>query len=103
MANNGVEKVDVKMFDDALSKFKSAISVFEKSMTAMNNQTTTLLGSWEGKGKDEFNDAYTQLKTAIKDETENLIAIRDDLKAIKESYADWDTESSKIMSENSVE
>ena len=103
MAGSGVERVDVKMFDDALGKFKTAISVFETSMTTLETQTKTLLGSWEGKGKDAFDDAYTQLKTAIKDETENLIAIRDDLQAIKDSYADWDTESSKVMSENSVE
>ena len=103
MANSGVERVDVKMFDDALSKFKTAITVFENAMSTMNTQTQKLLGSWEGKGKDAFNDAYTQLKTAIKDETENLVAIRDDLQAIKDSYSDWDTESSKVMSENSVE
>lgn len=102
MANSEVEKVDIKMFDDALSKFKTAISVFDNSMTSMNNQTTTLLNSWEGKGKDAFKDAYTQLKTAIKDETENLKAIRDDLQAIKDSYVDWDTESGKVMSENTV-
>ena len=71
MANSGVERVDIKMFDDALSKFKNAISVFENAMSTMNSQTQKLLGSWEGKGKDAFNDAYTQLKTAIKDETEN--------------------------------
>lgn len=103
MANSGVERVDVKMFDAALSKFKTAITVFENAMSTMNTQTQKLLGSWEGKGKDAFNDAYTQLKTAIKDETENLVAIRDDLQAIKDSYSDWDTESSKVMSENSVE
>ncbi len=54
------------------------------------------------RGKDAFKDAYTQLKTAIKDETENLKAIRDDLQAIKDSYVDWDTESGKVMSENTV-
>lgn len=102
MANTGVEKVDVKMFDDALDKFKTAINVFDNSIEDINSQTTTLLNCWEGKGKDAFNDTYKQLKTAIKDETENLIAIRDDLQAIKDSYADWDSESSKVMSENSV-
>lgn len=103
MANTGVERVDVKMFDDALSKFKTAISVFENSKKTLDSQTKKLLGSWEGKGRDAFNDAYTQLKTSLKDETENLVAIRDDLQAIKSSYADWDTESSKVMSENTVE
>ncbi len=102
MANSGVERVDIQMFDDALEKFKTAINVFETAMSSMNSQTKTLLNSWEGKGKDAFNDAYTQLKTAIKDETENLVAIRDDLQAIKDSYSDWDSESSKVMSENTV-
>lgn len=102
MANLGVERVDIQMFDDALEKFKTAINVFETAMSSMNSQTKTLLNSWEGKGKEAFNDAYAQLKTAIKDETENLVAIRDDLQAIKDSYSDWDSESSKVMSENTV-
>lgn len=102
MANAGVERVDIHMFDDALEKFKTAINVFETAMSSMNSQTKTLLNSWEGKGKDAFNDAYTQLKTVIKDETENLVAIRDDLQAIKGSYSDWDSKSGKVMSENTV-
>lgn len=102
MANSGVERVDIAMFDDALDKFKTAINVFDSAMSTMNSQTQTLLNSWEGKGKDAFIDAYTQLKTAIKDETENLIAIRDDLQAIKDSYTDWDTESGKVIGENTA-
>lgn len=102
MANSGVERVDIAMFDDALDKFKTAINVFDTAMSNMDSQTQTLLNSWEGKGKDAFNDAYTQLKTAIKDETENLVAIRDDLQAIKDSYTDWDTESGKVIGENTA-
>ena len=71
-------------------------------MATMNSQTQTLLNNWEGKGKDAFSDAYTQLKTAIKDETENLVAIRDDLQAIKDSYVEWDTESGKVIGENTA-
>lgn len=103
MVVSGVERVDNRMFDEALEKFKRAISVFETSMDTMNSSTKTLLDSWEGEGREAFEDAYTQLKTAIKDETENLIAIRDDLQAIRDSYADWDVASSKVMSENTVE
>lgn len=102
MANSGTERVDIAMFDDALEKFKTAISVFDSAMATMNSQTQTLLNNWEGKGKDAFSDAYTQLKTAIKDETENLVAIRDDLQAIKDSYVDWDTESGKVIGENTA-
>lgn len=102
MANSGAERVDIAMFDDALEKFKTAISVFDSAMSTMNSQTQTLLNNWEGKGKDAFSDAYTQLKTAIKDETENLVAIRDDLQAIKDSYVDWDTESGKVIGENTA-
>lgn len=102
MANSGVERVDIKMFDEALQKFGNAIKVFDNSMSKVNSTSEALLSSWEGKGRDAFNDAYKQLKTAIKDETENLIAIRDDLQAIKDSYSDWDSQSSKVMSENTA-
>lgn len=102
MANSGVERVDIKMFDETLQRLKNTIKVFDSATENINSKTATLLCSWEGKGKDAFQDAYTQLKTAIKDETENLVAIKDDLQAIKDSYTEWDKESGKIMSENSV-
>lgn len=102
MADSGVERVDVKMFDEALGKFKTAVSVFETSISDVDSQTKTLLDSWEGEGKKAFQDAYTRLKTTIKDETENLAAIRDDLQAIKDSYSDWDSECGKIMSGNTA-
>ena len=102
MANPSVDRIDIVMFDDALTKFDTAIKVFDDSIAELERQTNTLLGSWEGKGKDAFNDAYKQLKTAVKDETENLIAIRDDLQAIKDSYTDWDTESGKVIGENTA-
>lgn len=59
MANSGAERVDIAMFDDALEKFKTAISVFDSAMATMNSQTQTLLNNWEGKGKDAFSDAYS--------------------------------------------
>lgn len=102
MANSGVERVDIQMFDYASEKFKTAINVFGNAMASMDYQTKKLLNSWEGIGKDAFNNAYTQLNITIKDEIENLIAIRDDLQAIKDSYSDWDSESGKVISENTV-
>ncbi len=103
MADSKVERVDVQMFDDTLEKFNEAIKVFDESLSSVDTQTKTLLGSWEGKGKNAFKSAYTKLKTAIKDETENLTAIRDDLQAIKDSYTEWDTETGKVISQNTVE
>ena len=41
MANSGVERVDIAMFDDALDKFKTAINVFDSAMSTMNSQTQT--------------------------------------------------------------
>ena len=50
-----------------------------------------MLGVWEGLGKNAFQDAYRILKVELQDEEESLNVIYDDLKAIKESYEEWDT------------
>ena len=103
MANHGVERIDIQAFDDAIDKLGAVISVFETSAENMNNKTKILFDSWEGKGRDAFQDVYIQMKTAIKDETENLIVIKEDLQAIKASYVNWDTETCEVIGENAVE
>ena len=50
-----------------------------------------MLGVWEGLGKNAFQDAYRILKVELQDEEESLNVIYDELKAIKESYEEWDT------------
>ena len=97
MAKTGVERIDTKAFDEVLSKFKSTVNVFNTLIGNMDVKTTRLLNNWEGEGRKAFEKAYTKLKTAIKDETENLEAIRIDLQAIRDSYLDWDKEASKVL------
>lgn len=103
MAKSGVKKIDTSSFDETIAKFNTAVGVFQNAMSTMNNQTNRLLNCWEGKGREAFKKEYIRLKTAIKDETENLITIKNDLAAVKASYAEWDSNTSKVISENTLE
>ena len=81
-----VERVDTGGFQDALDGIDRARNAFRDSKEQIIASTDTLLGVWEGRGK----DAYRVLKVELQDEEENLDVIYDDLKAVKESYEEWD-------------
>ena len=85
-----VEIVDTGGFQDALDGIDRARNAFRDSKEQIIASTDTLLGVWEGRGKNAFQDAYRVLKVELQDEEENLDVIYDDLKAVKESYEEWD-------------
>lgn len=97
-----VDRIDTNEFQDAITKFEMVVSTFESVTETLDTKTTKLFDTWEGKGYKEFKSEYNKLKTAIIDETENLVTIKDNLNAIKESYEDWDVETSTVMKDNSV-
>ncbi len=86
-----VQRIDTGSFADVLSKIDSARSAFSASKDNIISATDSLLGTWTGRGKDAFADAYRILKVELEDEEENLQVIYDDLKGIKASYEEWDT------------
>ena len=89
-----VQRIDTGSFADVLSKIDSARSAFSASKDNIISATDSLLGTWTGRGKDAFADAYRILKVELEDEEENLQVIYDDLKGIKASYEEWDTNTS---------
>jgi WXG100 family type VII secretion target len=98
MARKGhVERIDLKMFAQAIAAIKQAQQSLQSAKTIMRNSTQTLLGSWEGYGKDAFEKVYKTLSTNLNDEGDNLDAIRQQLETIENTYRDWDSKTASGM------
>ena len=87
-----VTKIDTKNFEDAITGFENAVKTYRAARERVFDSTEKLLFDWEGEGKDSFNKQYSQLKTKLKDEEDNLNVIKEDLQDCKQSYVDWDTQ-----------
>lgn len=87
---SGVERIDTKEFETALSAMGTAVKLFKSAKSKIVSATDSLISSWNGEGATSFGKVYKKLKTELGDEETNLTNIRDDLKNIKESYEGWD-------------
>jgi len=90
MSTSSVQRIDTAAFEDAITKIDKVVTSFSATKDSIVKSTDLLLSTWTGKGKDMFEKAYTSLKTELVDEEENLKTISEDLKAMKESYDEWD-------------
>lgn len=97
-----VQKLDTQYFNTAISELDSAISTFNNALESIKRQTTQLQSSWDGAGADKFDNAYKRLKQEFNDQSENLVALRDDLKTILETYENWDAKTKSSISGNTM-
>lgn len=86
----GVERIDTKEFETALSEIDIAVKLFISARKKIIGGTDPLVDSWKGEGAASFGKVYRKLKIELEDEEINLTNLRDDLKCIKESYEGWD-------------
>lgn len=97
-----VQRLDTQYFSTAISELDSAISIFNNALESIKKQTTQLQSSWDGAGADKFDEAYKRLKQEFNDQSENLVALRDDLKTMLETYENWDAEMKSSISGNTI-
>lgn len=89
-----VKSIDTKDFDEAINKFSGAINMYREARERIFHSTEALLAVWEGKGKDAFQREYDLLKTKLKDEEDNLNVIKEDLEDCRQTYIEWDKQTS---------
>lgn len=102
MAKGSVRRLDTKCFNQAIGELNEAMEAFEQALSRIKSQTKKLQDAWDGKGADRFDKVYKRLKKEFDDQSENLTAIRDDLKVMLETYEKWDSETKKTISENNA-
>jgi len=99
MANTGtstgtVKSIDTRDFDETINKFSAAINIYREARERIFQSTEALLAVWEGGGKDAFKKEYDILRTKLKDEEDNLNTIKEDLEDCRQTYIDWDKQTS---------
>lgn len=103
MAKGTVRRIDTRYFDTAIKELSDAISIYEDAKKNIDRATQSLQDSWDGKGAKKFDSAYKRLKRELDDQGENLIAMRDDLQSILETYQNWDSQNASQISGNAIE
>lgn len=101
-SGGNVQRLDTRYFNTAISELDAAISTFNSALESIKRQTTQLQASWDGAGADKFDSAYKRLKQEFNDQSENLAALRDDLKTMLETYENWDAETKSSISGNTM-
>ena len=87
-----VTKIDTKNFKEAISRFGNAVTTYRSARERVFDSTEKLLFDWKGEGKDSFETQYTELKTKLKDEEDNLYTIKNELEDCLQGYLDWDAQ-----------
>lgn len=101
-SGGNVQRLDTQYFSTAIYELDSAISTFNNALDRIKRQTNQLQSSWDGAGADKFDSAYKRLKQEFNDQSENLTALRDDLKTMLETYENWDAELKSSISGNTM-
>lgn len=97
MAKGTVRTIDTAYFETAIRELDHALDAFNTAIGNIQRQTEKLQTVWDGSGADKFDGAYHRLKQEFNDQSENLGAIRDDLKTILTTYQDWDRETKNVF------
>ena len=103
MAKGTVRRIDTQYFDTAIKELSDAISIYNDAKRNVDRATQSLQDSWDGKGAKKFDSAYKRLKRELDDQGENLVAMRDDLQSILETYQNWDSQNASQISGNEID
>lgn len=92
-----ITKLDTGGIDQAAMAFRDSIKTFEKYCQDMEDITQTLLSSWEGVGRKQFETQYLVLKGKLADINDELYDIYDELIAAEAAYGEADRDIAKEM------
>lgn len=85
MAGN-VKHLDTGSFNDTIQAYETYIARFEEIVRAVNNTAATMVGHWEGKGRDAFEKDCRTVQMNLKDISEIMYDLRD---ALTDAHADY--------------
>ena len=78
--------------------FKTGIQDFNACVKEMHNVTNSLLSTWDGDGKNQFETQYTLMKAKLDDISDTLYDIYDALVESETTYIDADESVAKEIS-----
>lgn len=85
-----VQYLDVKGITDAAKTFSKRIKDFDNCVIEMNKATDSVLDSWVGKGRNQFETQMKLMKSQLDDISDGLYDIYDALVDSEKAYIDED-------------
>lgn len=88
----GVKSLDTSGFESACKTFEEASRSFTDYVNQLESISESLLDTWEGKGRNQFEYQYKLLKGKLKDISDDLYEIYESLMESELKYVDADEE-----------
>lgn len=92
-----IKHLNTTGMDATALQFRDSIAEFEKCCLRMEKATQTLLGTWDGKGRNQFEKQYRILKGKLGDINDELYDIYEELIAAEAAFGEADREIGKNM------
>lgn len=91
----GITYLDTDGIEDAYSDFQDGIRELENCVSRMERATSTLMDSWVGKGRNQFETEYQLIGQQLKDISDELYDIYQALLDAHTAYIDADEQVNK--------
>ena len=98
MSRGSVRYLEVDGLKDAGKNFRDSIQTFQGYVRGMQSNTSSLLDTWDGKGRNQFETQYKLMEGQLKDIDEVLHDIYDALVDAQTAYIDADETVAKQIS-----
>ena len=98
-----IEYLNTQTITDTYEKVRTNIKEFDNCVDRMEKATADLLDTWDGKGRNRFETEYEKMKMQLKDISDALYDIYNDLVDATAAYIDGDEAAAKQLSINSYD
>lgn len=96
-SSGNVEYLDTNSIYEAVKKFDTAIKNYENHIDNVKGYIDSLLDTWEGKGRDEFERDYLTFTLQLDDLMDVLLDLRKGLVDAEAKFIETDAKVSKDM------
>lgn len=98
-----IKRLETDKIHDAIMKFKSTAKTFTETKNKVEKTTHTLLSTWAGKSRNNFEKQYNLLTGNLNDIEETLYDLYDALVEAESTYIDADEAVSKEIDKNAAD
>lgn len=93
-----IDHLNTQTLTDTYEKVKVNIKKFNDCVDRMEKTTVDLLDTWDGKGRNRFETEYEKMKMQLRDISDALYDVYNDLVDATAAYIDGDEAAAKQLS-----
>jgi WXG100 family type VII secretion target len=89
--DGGVTSLDTVNFNETIAAYKTHVETFQEIVKGVNNTVNTLIGNWQGEGRNAFEKDSRQVQLNLNDISGIMYDIRDALASAHNEYIEFDS------------